>query len=484
MATHHDIPLDALIARLPEAVWTRDANVIAPLLTDWRDRYHGQTPLLARPRSPRETADILLACRQTGFAATPQGGNTGLVGGSTPNGEILVSTARLNAIRSVDPVGATLIAEAGVTLSEVHQAAEDVDLMFPLSLGSQSAATIGGLISTNAGGVAVLRYGMMRDLVLGLEVALPDGRVWNGLRTLRKDNTGYDLKQLFIGGEGTLGLVTAAALKLFPRPQRRLTGWCAVGEPADAVALLATLRAHFGDAVTAFELMPQNALGLVLTHIPDTRPPLGNTAAPWSVLLELSFFAAAEASVEMAETILNQAINKGLVIDATIAKSDAESKQLWRLRETMPEAEKRNGPAIKHDVSTPVAAMPAFIARASAAAKTVLPGAEIIAFGHVGDGNVHFNVAAPAGMDREALFAEARAVTAVVHDAAVALGGSISAEHGIGVLKREELAERRAGPELDMMRAIKAALDPGAVMNPRVLFTPAGLDADGRPPKS
>ncbi len=458
---------EALKTRLGPRGWSDDPDIVSGRTRDWRGRYRGATPLLVRPADTAETADVVRICASAGLAILPQGGNTGLVGGSTPQGEILLSTARMRAVRDVDPQNASLVVEAGAPLTVVQEAADEVKRLFPLSLGSQGTATIGGLISTNAGGVHVVRYGMMRDLVLGLEVVLPDGRVLDALRTLRKDNTGYDLKQLFIGAEGTLGIVTAAALKLFPRPGAQAVAFCALPDAQTAPALLSHLQDETGGAVTAFELISGFALDLTLKHMEGARPPLERTPE-WAALVELSFGAGLDASAA-AETAIGEAYERGLVEDATIAQNDSNANDFWALREAIPEAERHHGPALKHDVSVPVSSVPAFLQNGTAAAKAALPGVDIIAFGHVGDGNVHFNVAMPAGMDRETFFADAAGVSRAVYDAAHALGGSLSAEHGIGVMKIDELAARRP-LEVEVMARIKDALDPDNLMNPRVLL--------------
>lgn len=454
---------------LPEAVWRDDADALTPKLTDWRGRYHGHTDVFARPRTAQEVAQLVALCADHRLPITPQGGNTGLVGGSTPMGEVLVSTDRLARIRSVDKAGGVLIAEAGVTLQAVRDAADAIGMVFPLSLGSQGTATIGGLVSTNAGGVGVIRYGMMRDLVLGLEAVLPDGRLWDGLRTVRKDNTGYDLKQMLIGAEGTLGVVTAAALRLFPKPTAVFTAFCGMDTPGQAVDLLARLRTALGDTITAFELIPAIAMDLVQDHIPGAVDPL-DAVYDWHVLVEVSTCADADGVHTVFENTLAQAMEDEVLSDALIAQNQRQADALWHIRETIPEAEKAEGPAIKHDVSAPTVALPRFLEEASAAAQTALPGARIIAFGHVGDGNIHFNVIAPEGMDRETLFAQSDRVNRAIYDVVDAHHGSIAAEHGVGVLKREQLAARRDRVEMEAMRAIKAALDPHTIMNPRVLF--------------
>ena len=456
---------DALHALLGAKGIVTDPLVTQAKCADWRGRYQGRTPFVLLPGTVEECARAVRYCADNGLAVLPQGGNTGLVGGSTPQGEVLISTDRLRTIRAVEPADAALTVEAGVPLQAVQDAAREVDALFPLSLGSQGTATIGGLISTNAGGVAVLRYGMMRDLVLGLEVVLPDGRIWNGLRSLRKDNTGYDLKQLFIGAEGTLGIITAATLKLFPQPQSQATAMLALDRVDAAPELLRRAQHMSGGAVTAFELIPRRGLDLVLQHIPDTRDPL-STRTDWLILMELSL-ARGVSGDDLMQAVLEDAFESGLITDAALAGSDAQARALWQLRETLPEAERAHGKAIKHDVSVPVRAIPALLSTADQAVRQVFAEADIIAFGHVGDGNIHYNVGAPAGAQGD-LWARADAITAAVHDAALSLEGSISAEHGIGILKKADFAARHP-LDAELMARIRAALDPQHVMNPRVI---------------
>jgi FAD/FMN-containing dehydrogenase len=447
--------------------WSEDAGELAALTADWRGRYRGNTPLLVKPATTEEVSSVVSICHEAGIAITPQGGNTGLVGGGTPQGEILLSLRRMNRVREIDAANDSLTVEAGCVLETIQETAADAGRLFPLSLGSQGSATIGGLISTNAGGVHVLRYGMMRELVLGLEAVLPDGRVWNGLRGLRKDNTGYDLKQLLIGGEGTLGVITAATLKLFPRPGEISVAFTAIEDPQKAVDLLGHMKAATGGALSALELVPRNALELVVEHIPGARDPFAEPH-PWYALLEVGAARRGEGR-EMMEASLADAFEAGLIRDAVIAENEQQSRDFWNLREPIAEAEKAHGRAAKHDVSIPVSQMPAFMAEATAEAEAMMPDAMIIAFGHVGDGNVHFNVSRRepgAGQD----FADSTApVTAMIYEKVAKYAGSISAEHGIGVLKRNELADKRP-LDVELMRAIKTAIDPKGIMNPRVLF--------------
>ena len=465
--------IGAFIARLREALGPKgvstDAGEIAGHVSDWRGRWVGETPVLVKPASTEETAIAVKLAGEAGLGITPQGGNSGLVNGGVPYGEVLISMRRMNRVREVDALNDSMTLEAGVILTHAQEAADAAGRLFPLSLGAEGVATIGGLISTNAGGVGVLRYGMMRELVLGIEAVLPDGRVWNGLRGLRKDNTGYDLKQLFVGAEGTLGIVTAATLKLFPKPAVKETAWCAIASPGDAVALLERAKAMSGGAVTGFEIVSKLGLDLVVEHVPDTRDPLPSDA-PWRVLMDLSL-PRAEGARDMIESILGAAIEDGVVGDAVIAENVAQARAIWKIREGVPEAERHHGKALKHDVSVPVSRVAEFIARGSELVAKMAPGADIIAFGHVGDGNIHYNVTPPPGVDGDvSVEGDGKAVSEAVHDLIVELGGSISAEHGIGLLKRDENVRRKAGVEIEMMRAVKRALDPDNRMNPgRVL---------------
>ncbi|XBQ15303.1 MAG: FAD-binding oxidoreductase [Oceanicaulis sp.] len=454
-------------AALPAAAISADPGELAPLVADWRGRYRGESPLLLKPSSTEEVAEILTVCQEHGISVLPQGGNTGLVGGSTPQGEVLISLKRMNRILSVDTANESLTCEAGAILETVQNAAADAGKLFPLSLGSQGSAMIGGLISTNAGGVHVLRYGMMRELVLGLEAVLPGGRVINDLAGLRKDNTGYDLKQLFIGAEGTLGVVTGATLKLFPRPASTAVAVAAVESPSAAVDLLGHMKDATGGQVAAFELMPKAGLDLVYAHVPGARPPLDG-APGWTVLIELTSPEAGRAEAMM-QTALEAGFEKGLLTDAALAQSEAQAKEFWALREAIPEAEKAHGKAAKHDVSVPVSAMGAFMDEAIALAEGAREDVLVIAFGHVGDGNVHFNIARrEPGADEDFLDA-VKPLTSRIYDLVDRHHGSISAEHGVGVLKQAELRARKP-VEVELMTAIKAALDPKGIMNPRVLI--------------
>ena len=447
---------------------TADAAAMAPFLVDERGMYRGEAIALVRPDSTEQVAAVVALCAAARAPIVPQGGNTGLCGGATPHehgGEVLLSLTRMNRVRAVDAANYAITAEAGVILADVQRAAAEADRLFPLSLGGEGSARIGGNLSTNAGGTGVLRYGTARDLVLGLEVVLPDGRIWDGLTALRKDNTGYDLKQLFVGAEGTLGIITAAVLKLFPRIADTQTAFVAVRDADAAIELLSRARARSGDRVSAFELMLRLPVAFVLRHVTGARDPL---AAPHDcyVLIELASSEAGADSRGVLEAILADAMAEGLVLDGAIAASAAQAADFWRLRETIPEAQKREGVSIKHDVSVPVSRVGAFLADAAAQVAARAPGVRVCAFGHVGDGNVHFNLSQPEGGDGAAFEARRTEINRIVHDTAVGMGGSISAEHGIGRLRRDELAHYKAGVELDLMRRVKAALDPDGIMNP------------------
>ena len=444
--------------------FSEDAKEIAPHLEEWRGRLHGKSPLLLKPATTEQVSAALSICHETGTPIVPQGGNTGLVGGQIPmHGEVLLSLGRMNRIRQMDGPGMTLTAEAGVTLKQAQDAAAQEHLLFPLTLGSEGSCTIGGNISTNAGGNHVLRYGMMRALVLGLEVVLADGRVLPMLKSLHKDNTGYDLKQLFIGAEGTLGVVTAASLRLFPQPAQMVTAFTAVPSPAAALSLLGQMQASTGGLLSSFELISRPVLELVLRHIPGTRDPLA-TPSPWYVLMEIS--GGAGASLEsLTQSALEDAMAKDLVTDAALAQNQAQARSFWHMRESMSEAEKREGVSIKHDISVPVASIPAFIEEATAVVVKKFPGARPVCFGHMGDGNLHFNFNAPPGQDT-AFAREWEEMQLTVHDIVKAYSGSISAEHGIGQMKRDVLPRYKSSEELDAMRALKAAFDPKNILNP------------------
>ncbi len=458
----------ALKAALPETSWSEDPMVLAPRLTEWRGKWTGHTPLLLMPASVAEAQTVMRICFEHQVPVTPQGGNTGLVGGQIPFGTLLISTHRLKAVRAVSAADDVMVLEAGVTLLEAQQAAAGANRFFPLSLAAEGTASIGGNLSTNAGGTAVLRYGMMRDLVLGLEVVLPDGRLYEGLRRLRKNNTGYDLKNLFIGAEGTLGLITAASLKLFPRMTSRATAMVGFETAEQAITLLSRAKEETGGLVEAFELMGRYGLSLVLKHIPDTREPLDGVY-PWYALIEITAGAAGQAEAAM-ERVLETAFEEGLILDAAIAQNETQAKAFWRLREDHSAAEKCEGACWKHDISVPLSRMAEWIGTATEAVEAFEPGARVVAFGHVGDGNVHFNVIQPEGADPAAFNARRDDGARVVHDLVNAYEGSISAEHGLGRMKAHEAAVYKSEAELDLMRAVRAAIDPKGLMNPGVLF--------------
>ncbi|MFT3758827.1 FAD-binding oxidoreductase [Thauera sp.] len=444
-----------------------DAGDMAPYLVDWRGRYKGTARAVVLPATTQELADVVCQCAAMDVPMVPQGGNTGLCGGATPvcdGRAVVLSLRRLDRIRAIDADNNTVTVEAGCTLMAVQQAAAAAGRLFPLSLASEGSCTIGGNLSTNAGGVQVLRYGNMRELVLGLEVVLPDGRIWDGLRGLRKDNTGYDLKQLFVGAEGTLGMITAAVLKLFPATRSRSTAWIMVPDPQSAVGLLGLMRDTCGDRVTAFELVGRSALDLVLTHIPGMRAPLPS-GAEWSVLLELSDSSDVSLDDRLAKA-LALAVERGLAIDGVIAGSLAQVHALWALRENISEAQRIEGFSIKHDVSVPVSRIPMFLERARAALQAAWPDVRIVAFGHIGDGNLHYNLSKPEAAGNQEFISLTPEANRIVHDLVAGLGGSISAEHGLGQLKRDLLPRYKSPVEIDMMRAIKQAFDPSGLMNP------------------
>ncbi|MGS4987309.1 FAD-binding oxidoreductase [Roseibium sp. RP-7] len=444
----------------------------APYLTEWRDLYQGVTPMVLRPGSTEEVSAVMTYAYQNDLKVVPQGGNTGLVGGQIPQetgDEIVLSLSRLNKVRAVDPAGFTITAEAGVVLETLQNEAENVDRLFPLALGAQGSCQIGGNISTNAGGTAVLAYGNTRDLVLGLEVVLPTGEIWNGLRTLRKDNTGYDLKQLFIGGEGTLGIITAAALKLFPRPKKLEAAFVGLPDPHAALKLFTLAKAQAGPVLTGFEIMPRVGVEFCLRHLEGARDPLEGEHA-WYVLMELSSGSEAFPVRDLMESILGEAFEEGLVEDAAFAQNLTQVQDFWHIRHGMSEVQKPEGGSIKHDVSVPVASIPDFLDKAMAAVEDFVPGCRPVPFGHIGDGNIHFNVSQPVGADKEHYLAKWDEMNTIVHGIVGEFGGSISAEHGIGRLKRDLLKDVKQGIELDLMKRIKDAFDPKGLLNPgRVL---------------
>jgi D-lactate dehydrogenase (cytochrome) len=461
-------PSPELIARFRKLVGEKYAITegadIAPYLTEQRDLYHGRSPLVLRPGSTTEVSAICKLASEHRIALVPQGGNTGLVGGQTPhNGEVVISMRRMDKIRDIDTASNTMTCEAGVVLQIAQQRASDVDRLFPLSLGAEGSCTIGGNLSTNAGGTSALAYGVAREMALGLEVVLADGRILNGLSKLKKDNTGYDLRNLFIGAEGTLGIITAATLKLFPKPRAVETAFVGLQSPAAALKLLAIAQNEAAGSLTSFELLSDTAVDFSLRHGIDIRDPLASKH-PWYVLMELS--SSRDDARATLESILAQGLEDGVVDDAAIAASLSQRSAFWKLRDEMSAAQKPEGGSIKHDISVPVVAVPEFIEQANAAVVKLIPGARPVPFGHLGDGNLHYNVSQPIGADSADFLARWHEVNAVVFEIVRRMGGSISAEHGIGVLKRDELPEVKDKVAIDLMRSIKAMLDPLDIMNP------------------
>ncbi|CAN7189508.1 FAD-binding oxidoreductase [Neorhizobium sp. LjRoot104] len=464
--------LDRFAAIVGENHVLRDARDLAPHLIEGRGLYKGSSPMLLKPGSVEEVSAILKLASETGTPIVPQTGNTGLVGGQTPRTaghDLIVSLERMNRIRDVDPVANVLVADAGAILADVQKAAEAVDRLFPLSLGSEGSCRIGGNLSTNAGGTAVLAYGNTRQLCLGLEVVLPTGEIWDGLRRLKKDNTGYDLRDLFIGAEGTLGIITGAVLKLFPQPVGHQVALAGLASPADALKLFERASNLCGTALTGFEMMPRIGIEFVTRHIEGVRDPLSEPH-PWYALIDISTSDSAETAESMVQSLLEQGFEAGLIRDAVIASSVAQQKALWHMRESMSDAQKPEGGSIKHDVSVPVSKIPSFMAEAEQAVLAAMPGARVCAFGHLGDGNIHYNISQPISADmaadKAAFIGRWREINAIVHGIVLAAGGSISAEHGIGQLKRDELAHIRSPIEMDLMRRIKQAFDPAGIMNP------------------
>jgi D-lactate dehydrogenase (cytochrome) len=467
------MPLDqALRTQLTDIVGANaaisDAAEMAPYLHEERGLYQGKAALVLRPGTTDEVASIVQACAKAGVKIIPQGGNTGLCGGAVAEDEtshVILNLGRMNKVRAVDATNYTITVDAGCVLADIQRIAADKDCLFPLSLAAEGSCQIGGNLSTNAGGINVLRYGNTRDLVLGLEVVLPDGRIWNGLRALGKDNTGYALRHLFVGAEGTLGIITAAVLKLYPRPKETATALCALPNLEAATQLLNRARAISGDSVTAFELIPRIGLEMCAKHIAGVSDPLSEKS-DWYVLIEFSTSRPDAGIRGVFDQLLERAFEDGIVTDAVVAESLEQAKGLWRIRESLPEAQKYEGGSIKHDVSVPVSDVPRFINDAMKAVTTQFPGCRPVPFGHVGDGNVHFNVSQPPAMDKQAYLDQWETMNRVVHDMVVGMNGSISAEHGIGLLKVDEMKHYKDPVELDLMRKLKAALDPANMMNP------------------
>ncbi|MGD9811050.1 MAG: FAD-binding oxidoreductase [Sphingobium sp.] len=457
----------------PKGVIT-DPTEIAPWLTDWRGRYHGAAAAILAPATTEEVAKTVSFAGEAGIALVPQGGNTSMVGGATPpedGSALILSLRRMNRIRSVNATSNRAVCEAGVILSTLHDTAQAVGRRFPLSLGAKGSATIGGLVSTNAGGTQVLRHGTMRGLVEGIEAVLPDGSIYEGLAPLKKDNRGYDIRHLLIGAEGTLGVITAATLRLAPVITRSATAWVGVERPHDALALLRRLEERLGPIVEGFEVMAGDCLAHVLRHIPDTRAPI-ETPAPWHVLIDVDLSAAAEDGRAHFEAALAGFLEQPGAIDAAIAQNETQAAAFWRIRESISEAERALGPALQFDVSVPVESMPDFMVDTAAAAERRFAGTTASSFGHLGDGNVHFHVRAPQGTtDGQGwIGTQGKTITAFVHDLVIAAGGSISAEHGIGQMKRAEMGRLSSPARITALRAIKAAMDPSGIMNPGKLI--------------
>ncbi|BCH53456.1 FAD-binding oxidoreductase [Agrobacterium vitis] len=468
-----DMPLSAaLLERFiaivgPTNALTDQAD-ITPYLTENRGLYHGASPLVLKPGSTEEVSKILALASETKSPIVPVSGGTGLVGGQVPrdnSSDILLSLERMNTVREVDPVGNVIVADAGCILADIQKAAADVNRLFPLSLGSEGSCRIGGNLATNAGGTAVLVYGNMRQLCLGLEVVLPTGEIWNGLRRLKKDNSGYDLRDLFIGAEGTLGVITGAVLKLYPQPLGHEVAFVGLKSPVEALALFEKASALCGPALTGFELMPRIGVDFTSRHIPNVRDPLASVH-DWYVLVDIATSDAVETARTMMHDVLEQGVEAGLIEDAVVAGSVAQQKALWHMRESMSDAQKPEGGSIKHDVSVPIAQVPAFMRQAEEAVLAAMPGARVCAFGHLGDGNIHYNISQPIGADKAQFIGRWREINKVVHDIVRAHGGSISAEHGVGQLKRAELAQTRPDIETVLMIRIKQAFDPAGIMNP------------------
>jgi len=451
--------------------WIDDTVSMEPYLKESRGLYHGHCAAVVRPASTAETAEVVRLCAAAGLPITPQGGNTGHVGGSVPDGGIILSVGRMNRIRTIDSLNHTMTAEAGCILADLQQAADDIGCLFPLSMASEGTCQIGGNLSTNAGGIAVLRYGNAREQVMGLEVVLPDGQIWNGLRGLRKDNTGYDLKHLFIGAEGTLGIITAAVLKLYPRPKVRETALAGTRCVENVLDLFAKIRDAAGDTLTGFEMMPRIAVEFGCRHIPGVTDPFGHPH-PYYALIELTSSRPGDPLRDVLQNALAQALTDGVITDAVVASSLSQADGLWKIREAIPEAQKHEGGSIKHDISVPVSRIADFMNLAIPRMEREISGVRVCAFGHVGDGNIHFNLSQPIGADKQAFLDRWQPINRIVNAMVADLGGSISAEHGIGRLKMNQLQEFKPEPEISMMRKIKAALDANNIMNPGKVIPP------------
>jgi FAD/FMN-containing dehydrogenase len=464
--------LSALKDIVGETGWQAPPDDLTRYTKDWRGIVPGVTSLVVKPANTDEVAAVLAHCNAHGIAVVPQGGHTGMCGAATPDAEgrqIVLSLERMRKIIEIDAAGSTMTVEAGVVLADIQQAAAEAGRLFPLSLGAQGSCQIGGNLSTNAGGVGVLRYGPARSLCLGLEVALADGRIWNGLKKLRKDNTGYDLKQLFIGAEGTLGVITRAVLKLFPPVRQSATAWVAIAGPQAALDLLNAAQVAFGERLTAFEIMPDIAIQPVLQVVPGTRHPLGR-AEPWMALIELTGPTPGDDLAEALEAFFGEQLEAGLVSDGALARSEQDRADFWAIREHVAEGEQSYGGSTKHDTSVPVADIPAFIDEASKRVRAYMPEARITAFGHMGDGNIHYNVIRPEDLSFEEFYEHVPEINRIVHDCVAEFGGSMSAEHGLGQIKKAEHARYAPAHELEMQKALKALFDPNGILNPGKLF--------------
>jgi FAD/FMN-containing dehydrogenase len=471
----HDHSSAYLIRRLQELLGPAgvitEASEQEPYLRDWLGKWHGKVSVVVRPANTEETAAVVQLCHATHTPIVTQGGNTGMSGGATPDdsgAQVILSTTRMNRIREVDPVNNTITVDAGVILAHAQEAARQAERYFPLSLGAEGSCTVGGNLATNAGGIAVLRFGNMRELALGLEVVLPDGRIWNGLRGLRKDNTGYDLRDLFIGSEGTLGVITGAVLKLFAQPHARATAWVGAASLQQLVSLLTRVRARCGERLVAFEMMSARSLELVLEHVSDTRAPLESKTA-YNALIELSDTEDTGLQA-MLEDVLGQALEEELISDAMFTSNQSQTAALWKIREGISQAQVRAGKAIKHDIALPISALPLFVAQAEQALADSGMTTDLINFGHLGDGNLHFNVLLPASTEYEAMKSATAAFNRLIHDLVIHFNGSISAEHGVGQLRRDELKHYKSPLEIELMLRIKQAFDPNHIMNPGKLL--------------
>jgi FAD/FMN-containing dehydrogenase len=449
------------------ALLTTD-QAMAPFVSDWRKIWHGRAWAVAQPDTPADVAAVVRWCAEHQVAIVPQGGNTGLSGGSTPDvtgTAVVLSLTRLNRVRAIDSINGTITIDAGCILQNVQQASDAVGSLFPLSLAAEGSCTIGGNLATNAGGTAVLRYGTARELCLGIEVVTPQGNLWNGLRGLRKDNSGYDLRDLYIGSEGTLGIITGAVMKMFPKPAAKVAAFVVIDTPADALELFERARSRLDAALTAFELLSEQCLSLVLSHFAAARRPCEATGR-WYILIEVTSLKNDQEAREALMSVLSGALDAGLVVDAAVAQSIAQSRAFWTLRENISEAQAAEGKTIKHDIAVPISEVPAFLLEADAAVAAHWPDIRFVTFGHLGDGNLHYNFSSRVGADQNKFYSQQNEINRIVHDVVAGHGGTVSAEHGLGMLRRGEAARYKSRVELDLMRAIKRAMDPDGIMNP------------------